>query len=256
MVNGIKSTLKSLKVLELFTLEKREWSIQEMTEALGYHKSSIQRIVSTLERESFLKRVQSNRAIYRLGPQILFLGGIADMSTDLRSIARPVMARLVDRVRETSYLCTLEGNQCLYIEKVESSQPIQIVHGIGKRNPLHCTGVGKVLLSGMTEKEIRKTVSANGLKGFTPHTITNVDSLLDEIERVRKKGVAHDLEELDVGVKCVAAPVHNHTGRVVAAVSVSGPAQRFTPEALARFEKEVKTAAIAISRELGFLSHR
>ena len=82
------------------------------------------------------------------------------------------------------------------------------------------------------------------------------DSLLDEIERVRKKGVAHDFEELDVGVKCVAAPVHNHTGRVVAAVSVSGPAQRFTPEALARFEKEVKTAARAISRELGFLSHR
>ncbi len=253
MSDGIKSTLKSLRVLELFSPQKREWSIQEMIEVLGYHKSSIQRIVSTLEGEGFLKRIQSNRGIYRLGPQILFLGGIADMSTDLRSIARPIMAQLVERVRETSYLCILEGNQCLYIEKVESSQPIQIIHGIGKRNPLHCTGVGKALLSGMAEEEIRKIFSASGLKRFTAHTITSVDSLLHQIEQVRRRGVAHDLEELDLGVKCVAAPIRNQTGRTVAAVSISGPAQRFTADALVRFDKEVKASARAISRELGFL---
>jgi IclR family KDG regulon transcriptional repressor len=188
-----------------------------------------------------------------LGPQVLFLGSIADMSTDLRSIARPIMVRLVERVQETSYLCVLEGNQCLYVEKVECSQPILIIHAVGKRNPLHCTGVGKALMSGMTEKEIRRTVSAAGLKSFTPHTITKVDSLLHEIEQIRKRGVAHDFEELDLGVKCVAAPIHNHTGRVVAAVSISGPAQRFTPEVSPRFESEVKASTRAVSRELGFL---
>jgi DNA-binding IclR family transcriptional regulator len=253
MVNGIKSTIKSLKVLELFSPQKREWSIQNMIEALGYHKSSIQRIVSTLEGEGFLKRGESNRGVYRLGPQVLFLGSIADMSTDLRSIARPIMVQLVERVQETSYLCVREGNQCLYVEKVECSQPIQIIHAVGKRNPLHCTGVGKALMSGMTEKEIRKIVSATGLESFTPRTITKVDSLLHEIEQIRKRGVAHDLEELDLGVKCVAAPIHNHTGRVVAAVSISGPAQRFTTEVFPRFESEVKTSARALSRELGFL---
>jgi IclR family KDG regulon transcriptional repressor len=253
MVNGIKSTVKSLKVLELFSPQKREWSVQDMAEMLRYHKSSIQRIVSTLEREGFLKRVQSNRGVYRLGPQVLFLGSIADMSTDLRSVARPIMAQLVKRVQETSYLCILEGNQCLYVEKVESSQPIQIIHAVGKRNPLHCTGVGKALMSGMTEQEIRKFVSAGRLKSFTPHTITKVDSLLLEIEQIRKSGVAYDLEELDLGVECVAAPIHNHAGRVVAAVSISGPAQRFTPEVLPRFEKEVRACARAVSWELGFL---
>ena len=108
-------------------------------------------------------------------------------------------------------------------------------------------------MSGMTEKEIRKIVSATRLKSFTPRTITKVDSLLHEIEQIRKRGVAHDLEELDLGVRCVAAPIHNHTGRVVAAVSISGPAQRFTTEVFPRFESEVKTSARALSRELGFL---
>ncbi len=108
-------------------------------------------------------------------------------------------------------------------------------------------------MSGMNEEEIRKIVSASGLKSFTPHTITRVDSLLQEIEQVRRRGVAHDLEELDLGVKCVAAPIHNQTGKTVAAVSISGLAQRFTPEALVRFDKEVKASAGAISRELGFL---
>ena len=256
MGNGIKSTLKSLKLLELFTALKREWSIPDMIEALGYHKSSIQRIVSTLEGEGFLKRAQANRGVYRLGPQVLFLGSIADMSTDLRSIARPIMAKLVERVRETCYLCVLEGNQCLYVEKVECSQPIQIIHAVGKRNPLHSTGVGKALMSGMTDKEIKKIVSESGLKGFTPNTITKVDQLLHEVEEIRKRGVAYDLEELDLGVKCVAAPIHNHAGRVVAAISISGPAQRFTPKAFPRFEKEVMASARAISRELGFLNQR
>ncbi len=252
MVNGIKSTLKSLKLLELFTPQKREWNIQDMIQALGYHKSSVQRIVTTLEAEGFLKRVSSDRGVYRLGPQVLFLGSIADVSTDLRTIARPIMGQLVERVQETSYLCVLEGDQCFYVERVECSHPIRIIHAVGKRNPLHCTGVGKALMSGMTEKEIKKIVSKRGLKAFTPYTITQVDRLLQEIEQVRKREVAYDLEELDLGVKCIAAPIRNHTGTVVAAVSISGPAQRFMPEVFPSLEKEVMSAARAISCELGF----
>ena len=108
MVNGIKSTVKSLKVLGLFSPRQREWSVPDMVKALRYHKSSVQRIVSTLEREGFLKRSEANRGGYRLGPQVLYLGSVADLSTDLRSVARPLMAQLVERVQETSYLCVRE----------------------------------------------------------------------------------------------------------------------------------------------------
>jgi len=252
MVNGIKSTVKSLKLLQLFTPQKKEWSIHDMTEALGYHKSSIQRIVATLEAEGFLKRVLSNRGGYRLGPQVLFLGSVADGSTDLRTIARPIMDQLVERVQETSYLCVQEEDQCFYVERVECSHPIRIIHPIGKRNPLHCTGVGKALLSGMTEKEIKKIVSKRGLQSFTPHTITRIDLLLQEIEQIRKRGVAYDQEELDLGVKCIAVPIRNHLGMVVAAISISGPTQRFSLEVFPCLEKEVMASALAISRELGF----
>jgi IclR family transcriptional regulator, KDG regulon repressor len=252
MNNGIKSTVKSLRLLRLFSPQKKEWSIQDLVAGLGYHKSSIQRIVSTLEAEGFLKRVQPNRMIYRLGPQILFLGSIADMSTDLRSVARPIMERLVERIQETSYLCVLDGDQCLYIEKAECSQPIRIIHAVGRRNPLHCTGVGKALLSGMTAKEIKTILAEKRLKSYTPHTITRLDRLLREIEQIRNEGVAYDHEELDPGVKCIAAPIRNHTGKVVAAISISGPRQRFTAEATPDFEKEIKTSARMISGELGF----
>ena len=90
------------------------------------------------------------------------------------------------------------------------------------------------------------------MKSFTPNTITKVDDLLHEIEQIRRRGVAYDHEELDLGVKCVAAPIHNHTAKVVAAISISGPTQRFTPKALPRFEEEVTASARTISSELGF----
>jgi DNA-binding IclR family transcriptional regulator len=253
---GIKSTVKALQVLKLFSLKKSEWALQDMAEALGYHKSSIQRIVATLESEGFLKRVHAHKGIYRLGPQLLFLGNLAEMSTDLRSIARPIMTQLVDRIHETTYLCVLDGYQCLYIEKVECSQPIRIIHAIGQRNPLHCTGVGKVLLSGMSQEESRRYLDESELKAFTPTTITDPKLLWMEIAAVKNKGVAYDREELNLGVKCVAAPIINNQGKVIAAISVSGPGQRFTARAMRRFENEIKEAAGNISKEIGFLPTR
>jgi IclR family KDG regulon transcriptional repressor len=123
---------------------------------------------------------------------------------------------------------------------------------LGQRNPLHCTGVGKVLLSGMTNDEIDRVIAERGLKKYTPNTITNRNDLFEEIERVRNEGVAYDHEELNIGVKCIAAPIFNRAGRVVASVSISGPGQRFLSEKIHLFESEVKTAGYEISRGLGF----
>jgi len=254
--SGIKSTVKTLKVLKLFAPEKNVWSVQDMARELGYHKSSIQRIVTTLESEGFLSRVSEGKGLYRLGPMILFLGNLAEMSTDLRSIALPVMRELVEAVRETAYLCVADGNQSLYIEKVECSQPIRIIHAVGKRNPLHCTGVGKVLLSGMTEEEIDRVISEKGLSPSTPNSITDRERLLEELERVRKTGIAYDNEELDIGVRCIAAPIFNRDGKITAAISISGPIQRITPERMDSLEAEVRAAASEISYQQGFLSRK
>jgi IclR family KDG regulon transcriptional repressor len=249
---GIKSALKTLRVLTLFSAGKNVWSVHEMMAALGYHKSSVQRIVSTLEAEGFLSRVSAGKGVYRLGPMILFLGNLAEMSTDLRSIVQPAMVLLVEAVQETSYLCVVDGHQCLYVEKVECSQPIRIIHAIGKRNPLHCTGLGKVLLSGMAPDEIERVIAEGGLKGYTPNTITDRRRLLQELEAIRERGLAYDSEELDLGVSCMAAPIYDRKGKIAASLGVSGPTQRFTPEKVALVEIELRVAAGAISSELGF----
>ena len=250
--NNVKSLVKSLRLLKLYTSQRSEWGISDMVRGSGYHKSSVQRIVDTLETEGFLARITPEKRTYRLGPEILFLGNVAESKLDIKSVARPMMARLVDQVHETSYLCMVDQYQCCYIEKIECSQPIRIVHSLGQRNPLHCTGVGKALLSGMTDDEIDRVIAERGLKKHTPHTITNRNDLLEEIERVRKEGIAYDHEELNIGVTCIAAPIFDRAGRVVASISISGPVQRFLSERIHSFGSKVKTAGEEISRALGF----
>jgi len=251
--NGIKSVVKTLRLLKLFSPQHPVWSAEKMASSLGYHKSSVQRILATLEKEGFLSKVTPRRSEYRLGPDILFLGNVAEVSMDLRTVARPTMADLVQRVQETCYLCVVDQGQCLYIEKAECSHPIRIIHQVGQRNPLYCTGVGKALMSGMSDEEIERLIQTQKLRARTRHTITDPKRLKRELEAVRKKGIAQDKEELNLGVKCVAAPIRNRSGAVVAAISLSGPAQRFTQAAIRRFEKDLKQASMEISQALGFV---
>jgi IclR family transcriptional regulator, KDG regulon repressor len=248
----IKSLVKTLHLLKLFSPQRNLWTAEDMASALGYHKSSVQRILTTLEKEGFLSRVTPRRSEYRLGPDILFLGNVAETNLDLRSVARPVMVELVHRTRETCYLCVADQGRCLYIDKAECSQPIRIIHQVGQRNPMHCTGVGKALMSGMDDDAIERLIEAQGLSAHSRNTITDRNRLRQEIEAIRRTGIALDNEELDLGVKCVAAPIKDRTGTVVAAISLSGPTQRFPAAAIRRFEKGIKQAAMEISRRLGF----
>jgi DNA-binding IclR family transcriptional regulator len=223
-----------------------------MAAALAFHKSSVQRILATLEKEGFLARTRPRRSEYRLGPEILFLGNLAEMSLDLRTVARPAMEALVRRVAETCYLCVVDQDQCLYVDRVECSQPIRIINQVGQRNPLHCTGVGKALMSGMGAAEVDRLIAARGLKAYTRHSITEPEALKRELAAIRKSGIAIDNEELNPGVRCVAAPIRGSSGSVVASISLSGPTQRFTPAAMRQFEAEVRMAAREISTALGF----
>ena len=250
--NEIKSLMKALRLLKLFSPQRNSWTAEDMVSILGYHKSSVQRILTTLETEGFLSKVTPRKSEYRLGSEILFLGNVAEANLDLRDVARPAMAELVERARETCYLCIADQGQCLYIEKVECSQPVRIIHTVGQRNPMHCTGVGKVLLSGMTDDEIARLIETQRLDAYTRHTIIEPGQLMRELESIRKKGTSVDNEELNPGVKCVAAPIRDRSGVVVAAISLSGPAHRFTPGVIRRFEKEIKHTAMEISKMLGF----
>ncbi len=248
-----KSLVKALRLLKLFS-EKKNWSVTDMITSLGYHKSSIQRLVTTLEKEGFLERVYPNKGVYQLGPQILHLGTIANQSSDLRSIAHPYLTRLCQQTQETTHLCVVNESQCYYLDKIDSPQSIRMVTFIGQRMPLHSTGVGKALMSGMSIKEIENVTGDEELDRFTPNTITNRDSLMKELSRIRENGLSYDREEMEIGLRCIAAPIFDSAGRVVASISISGPSQRMTDAIQTKFGDLVKETARRISERLGYLS--
>lgn len=251
--NPVKSLVKALEILKLYRPGKSEWSVGEMVEELGYHKSSVQRLVTTLEAHGFLERPRPPRSRFVLGPITLMLGNVASQGIDLRSVARPHLQNLVDATGETAHLCVVDQSQCYYLDKIDSGKAVRIATYVGQRLPLHCSAVGKTLMSGMAAEEVDRVIAECGLPRFTDTTITDRQRLMEELDRIRKTGCAHDNEEYEVGLRCVAAPVVDSLGRVVAAISVAGPVQRFTTYELDRFTAFVKEAAARVSERLGYV---
>jgi DNA-binding IclR family transcriptional regulator len=251
--SGVQSLHKALNLLKLFDPSKSQWTLGEMVQALNFHKSSVQRLVATLESEGFLERVEPAKGRFRLGPMLLTLGHVALQCLDLRSVAHPFLQKLVAQTQETSHLCVVDQSQCYYLDKIDSQQAIRISTYIGQRLPLHCSAVGKALMSGMTEQEIDRIIAERGLLKFTENTITSREKLLQELTRIRNEGLALDNEEYDRGLRCIAAPVKDLHGRVIAAISISGPVQRLSMAVSRQYGACVRDAAIAVSHKLGYL---
>lgn len=241
---------KALSILKLFSGAKSEWTAKEIMAELGFHKSSVQRLVSTLEDEGFLTSDGDYNRKYRLGLEILILGKVAIRDMDLASLATSFLEELVEQANETAHLCITDHGESLYIAKVECDRSVRVASKIGARLPLHCTGVGKVLLSGMSEDEIDRIILQHGLINYTPNSITSREKLLQELERIKEEGVALDNEEFDLGLRCVAAPVFGTEGEIIASISVSGPANRITDETVPIYTKYVKASAEKISNLL------
>jgi len=171
---------------------------------------------------------------------------------DLVKEANPYIRELANKCNETVHLGVLENTNVLYLAKEESSQTIRMISYVGKKSPLHCTGLGKVLLSYLPSKDRKKILDAIELPRFTENTITNKKKLEEELERIEKEGVALDREENEKDVRCIAAPIRNYQGKVVAAVSISSPSYRIKEENQNHLKEELVTTCQKISSRLGF----
>jgi DNA-binding IclR family transcriptional regulator len=245
---------KALHVLELFN-SKGVWKANDMVKALGYHRSTIQRIVGTLESEGFLERGLTSKNAYSLGLKMLSLKEVAIENVNLERVARPVLERLVGLTQESAHLFVRSGYKCRCIVYIDSPLPVRFVSDKELDMPLHCTGVGKALMSGMNETEIDELIAAEGLARFSENTITDRERLMDELAQVRRDGVAYDREEFEVGVACIGAPVSDRASRAVAAISIAMPISRMLPEMIPRFTAHVKDAARILSEKLGYRLH-
>ena len=248
----VQTVHKAIQILNLFSLERPEWGVNEVARHLALSKSSTSTLIGTLTREGFLRRMSTGR--YRLGWRIMALTQMLLATTEFRSEAHAMMEKLVARFGETVHLAALESGQVIYIDKLQGTRAVLVsVTGIGVRLPAHCSGVGKCILSDLPRDKVLQILEGQGMPALTPNTITDPEKFLVELERVRTQGYATDQEEAVLELCCVSAPIRDHTGNVVAAMSLSIPAYRFYPNR-EQYRLAIIAATQQISEYLGWTS--
>lgn len=221
----VRSVQRALTLLRTFLPHDGELSAAELSKETGLDPSTVFRLMVTLEAQGFVE-VNHATAKYRPGVVLLELGSRFIKNNDIRYRSIGHLERLRNAFGETVHLTILDGNEVVYLEKLAGLHPIGFMSSrVGDRNPAHCTGVGKALLAYLSDEQIAQRYPDRRLKRYTDQTITDLEALRAELGRVRSRGYAIDLEEHEVGVKCVAAPTFDHK-EIAAAVSVSGPVDR------------------------------
>lgn len=242
---------RAVKILDCFAGEEAELGVTEISKVLRLHKSTVHRLLEALKSYGLIRQDPQSEK-YFLGVKLFELGCRAVARLDLRERARPVLEQLVSETGETAHLCILDQGEVLYLEKVESPQTLRIPSQVGQRNPAHCTAVGKALLAYLSEDELDSLVRVKGLKRYTKNTIVVLGQLKKELALVRERGFSVDNEETEEGLRCVGAPVRDYTGRVIASISIAGPAFRMTDEKLSALAESVKRAAETLSERMGY----
>ena len=251
---NITSLQRGLRVLQLLGQTDRGLPASQIAKLSGLPVSTVHRFLVNLELGGFLMR--DNVGNYHLGVACVFLGQAAREQLDIRTVSLPHLQLLNHRTRETVHLTVRHGLSAVYIEKLDSPQPLRIHSRIGASVPLHCSAVGKVLLAYLNEVERERLLSELELRRFTENTVGSIQELQTQLARVRKAGYACDLEEHEPQVRCIAAPVWDHSGAVNAGLSVTGPTVRMSSARLREIAPLVRRAGIEISRELGYNAER
>ena len=244
MSNALQTADRVLQILGTFGSNARELSIGSIADTLGVHKSTASRLATTLVQRGFLER---QKRILRLGPEVNRLGLLALSNRDLSAISVDAMHWLSSETGETVHLAVLEGSEALNIAQVDGPAIVGIGNWIGRKTSLHCAANGKVLLA-FSETDLLK----HPLAALTPRTITSVEALRAELQQVRKIGWASNTGELEEGLNAVAVPVFDATEICRAALSVSGPSYRVSPDRFSRLAESCKQAARLISFRLGY----
>jgi DNA-binding IclR family transcriptional regulator len=222
---SLRTVNRALDVLLRFDEEHPEWSVAELSQALGLHRSIVYRVLRTFEQRGVVTRSHPGGR-YRLGLKLVELANVVLASMDLRQVAHPVMERLVRETGESAFLTVVSEDESVCIHRIESSQRVRVTLTIGGRYPLYAGASDKLLLAYLPPEGIDKVI-ARGLKQLTPDTITGPDRLREDLAKTRRQGWAFSVGELTPGVAAVAAPLRDSNGDVVAALSIGGLASRF-----------------------------
>jgi IclR family KDG regulon transcriptional repressor len=250
--NLSQTVLKALDILECIALADHPLSAAEAAKLCNLSRPTTYRLIYTLTARGYV--TQDDDTHYRLGTQALSLSQNVLDSLDLPELARPYLRQLSDITNETTYLSILDDNAILYVGKAESTQSVRTHTKIGSRNRLHCTSMGKAILAFLPESDQTQLVDQLELTANTTTTITDRTALLTELATIHAQKFAIDNEESEDDIRCVGAPIFDHTGHVFAAISVSGPAYRLSVSRLKTLSSLVIDTAQTISSALGYVS--
>ncbi len=249
--NLVKSLDRALHILDLLKNKRDGYGVTEISREIGLNKTSVYRMLSTFVRHGYAEQ-DAETERYKLGYKILELSSSLLDSIDLRKEARAFLKELEELTNEVIHLVVYDRGEVVYIEKLEGNETLRMHSKVGTRAPMHCTSVGKVILAYLPQKEVLDIFDRYAFDPHTPFTIVNKDDLLDHLIEVRKQGYALDLEENEIGITCIAAPIFDHTGRVIAAFSISGPTTRMTTRRLGELKDSMMDVSRKISIRLGY----
>jgi DNA-binding IclR family transcriptional regulator len=251
MTEELKSVRKAFAIVTYLASRTEPCSFTQIRSALKLGKATAHRFLATLEDLGLVNR-SANSGQYRLGLAAIRIGVAAGNQIELRRELRPYLRDLMERTGETANLVILDGTRPVFIDNVESPQNLRLLSRIGRRTHPYCTSVGKALLAYMKPEELETILAAEPFERRTERSIMGRESLLKELRRVRAQGYAVDDEESESGAQCIGAPLLDHTGRAIAALSISGPASRISRSDHPRIGRIVREVAERARRALGF----
>jgi len=248
--DGVKALRHGLEILRMIGDDQQVVSVSQMARQVGVHRSNASRLAATLHAMGFLTRT-AEAGQYRLGPELIRLGRLAGRGLDLVQQTLGPLQRLVGETGETGHVGILDGVEAVTIAVVDGWHTVRMHSHVNKRSPAYCSSLGKSLLAALTDGQVAERLDGHEFVVKTANSITSLPALLRELAEIRARGYAVDNEEIEVGLRCLAAPICDADGVVVASLGLSGPAARLTPAVVADLSVQVRQTAADASIAIG-----
>jgi DNA-binding IclR family transcriptional regulator len=249
----VKSADRVLDIFELFAERQTPMNLTDIARELDLPVSSAHKLLQNLLARGYVESDKQGKT-FRLGYKLFEIGSKYAQRTDLAGEFQYVAQKMIEELNESVYLTIRNGDKTLYIGEKQCNQPVRFVSHLGMQLPLHATAMGKVLLSGLTDEEIKRLYPERELGRLTETTVSRLEDLMEQINQIREEGIGYSYGEAVPGIRCAAAPIVNASSSIVAAISVSVPDARWNPELWEKVVREVRQGAKEMSMKLYYKS--
>ena len=249
--NNVQSIDRALDIIEVLSQENDGLGVTEIASRIGLPKSTAHRIIATMAERGYLSR--TDKGVYKIGLKLIEAVSCYINSLELQTEARPYVAQITAELGLTSHLGVLDGDQVVYIEKMDVFSNVRMYSQLGVRVHAYSCSLGKCLLSNFSANQIRKIMANCSFMRFTKKTLGSVDELLADLDKVRSRGWAIDDEEAEIGHRCIGAPIYDYRGDIIAAISASGPTSILTEDRIESVAQYVRKQALEISKSMGYI---